>query len=145
MRSARTNVCAATLSAVTVFSQSLGISSAQAIPAGCQPTFGYLSRTVPATGNPKLDALRQTMLSTDIRDVMRKIAAQGLSIPQALDLLDKQAQTDAAALPTLESNIRRAAQRPNDNLIAAIKGRDYAQAASKLVPESVLIKEESDS
>jgi hypothetical protein len=129
MGSSRANVCAAVLSAVVLFGQSLAIASAQVIPVGCQATLGYLSSTVSITGNPKLDALRQSMLSTDIREVMRKIAAQGLSITQALDLLDKQAQTDAAALPTLESNIRQAAQRPNDDLMAAIKNRNYGQVA----------------
>jgi hypothetical protein len=102
---------------------------AQVIPAGCQANLGYLSGTIPVTSNEKLNALRNSILATDIRDVMRKMSAQNLSIPKALDLLDVQAQVDDSKLMPLEKSIRQAAQLPNDDLMAAIRDRNYGKVA----------------
>jgi hypothetical protein len=105
------------------------LASAQT-PLPCQNTLGYLASTIPTTGYAQLDSLRQQILDTDIRDVITKMAAQHMSIDEAVNQATKQADADQANLPTIEQSIRgSAASASKDTIMLGLKTRDYSKVS----------------
>ncbi len=96
---------------------------------GCHPTLGYLADTIPATGDPQLDHLRQRILTTRIADVVAKASIQRLSVEQSINLANQEADGTDANLPKLEAVLK--AEAPagqNAAILHSLSARDYSSA-----------------
>lgn len=92
----------------------------------CPKSLSYLSSQLPSCyPGSELERIRQVALGSDIQDAVRKARAQGLSVSQAVNLANQQADQAHAALPGLEDGIMKASNNGFESM-RALKAHEWS-------------------